>query len=192
MGRPRSRDEGVEDVRVPARVVYRAIVPTVVLVGVIPMDRLRGDLTPIATAAELVLGRWGVWLVAIGAFLAFASVSNAGILSSSRYPLAMSRDGLVPAALLLLILAAALAAGLRRDSSPVGFQTQPVQTGNLTVTVSATGNLEATNQVEVGTELSGIITREDYPNAAEGAVDRARGIALLVQRRLQLAHAAAV
>ena len=79
------------------------------------------------------------------------------------------RAWLVGAVLLLLILAAALAAGLRRDSSPVGFQTQPVQTGNLTVTVSATGNLEATNQVEVGSEMSGIITRmtADYNDTVQ-------------------------
>lgn len=72
---------------------------TVVLVGVIPMSELKGDMTPIASAADRLVGEWGVWLVSIGAFLAFASVSNAGILSSSRYPLAMGRDNLVPEAL---------------------------------------------------------------------------------------------
>jgi HlyD family secretion protein len=37
------------------------------------------------------------------------------------------------------------------------YKTQEVERGDLTVTVSATGNLEPTNQVDVGSELSGII-----------------------------------
>jgi len=37
------------------------------------------------------------------------------------------------------------------------YRTQKVASGDLTVTVSATGNLEPTNQVDVGSELSGII-----------------------------------
>src|SRR5690606_32780442 len=39
-----------------------------------------------------------------------------------------------------------------------GCAAEPVRRGNLTVTVSATGNLAPTNQVEVGSEQSGIIT----------------------------------
>ncbi|PTQ08553.1 efflux transporter periplasmic adaptor subunit [Sphingomonas oleivorans] len=37
------------------------------------------------------------------------------------------------------------------------YATRPVERGALTVTVSATGNLQPTNQVEVGSELSGLI-----------------------------------
>jgi len=39
------------------------------------------------------------------------------------------------------------------------FQTQEVKQGDLVVTVTATGNLEATNEVEVGSELSGRIIK---------------------------------
>lgn len=39
-----------------------------------------------------------------------------------------------------------------------GYATQAVERGNLTVTVAATGNLQPTNQVDVGSELSGLIT----------------------------------
>jgi HlyD family secretion protein len=39
----------------------------------------------------------------------------------------------------------------------VQFMTQPASCGNLCVTVTATGNLEPTNQVDVGSELSGTI-----------------------------------
>jgi len=69
---------------------------TVVMVGVVPMDRLIGNLTPVATAAEAFLGEWGVVLLSLAALLAFISVANAGTLSASRYPLAMSRDHLMP------------------------------------------------------------------------------------------------
>jgi HlyD family secretion protein len=39
----------------------------------------------------------------------------------------------------------------------VNYKTQQAQRGDLTITVTATGNLEPTNQVEIGSELSGII-----------------------------------
>lgn len=69
---------------------------TAVMVGVIPMDRLQGDLTPVATAANLVFGTAGAAIVSVAALLAFVSVANAGTMSASRYPLAMSRDHMVP------------------------------------------------------------------------------------------------
>lgn len=69
---------------------------TLVMVGVVGADALAGDLTPVATAAEAMTGRWGMALVSGAALLAFLSVANAGTLSASRYPLAMSRDRLMP------------------------------------------------------------------------------------------------
>ncbi len=69
---------------------------TAIMVGVLPADQLAGDLTPMASAANAIFGEVGLYVITAGAFLAFFSVSNAGILSSSRYPLAMGRDHLVP------------------------------------------------------------------------------------------------
>lgn len=59
--------------------------------------------------------------------------------------------------LLLLV-----AAGLYRVMSPdqgaaVSYETAAIEQGNLTVTVTATGMLQPVNQVDVGSELSGII-----------------------------------
>lgn len=68
---------------------------TAVMVGVIPMPELAGNLTPVATAAGKFLGKPGIILVTIAALLAFVSVANAGTMSASRYPLAMSRDHLL-------------------------------------------------------------------------------------------------
>ena len=72
------------------------VIGTTVMVGVVPMSELSGDLTPVATAARHLAGPTGAILIVIAALLAFTSVANAGILSASRYPLAMSRDKLVP------------------------------------------------------------------------------------------------
>ncbi|MEM6676027.1 MAG: amino acid permease, partial [Planctomycetota bacterium] len=69
---------------------------TFVIQGVVPMEELRGDKHSPATAAEILIGRPGVIAMTIAALLAFFSVGNAGVMSASRYPLAMSRDRLLP------------------------------------------------------------------------------------------------
>ena len=78
-------------------VLYVAIVA--VLVGVTDPGSVAGTLTPVAVAAEVTLGRAGVVAVILAAILALVSTANAGILSSSRYPFAMSRDSLAPSSL---------------------------------------------------------------------------------------------
>ncbi|MCL7972465.1 MAG: amino acid permease, partial [marine benthic group bacterium] len=80
-----------------AAVVYT--VGVAVIVAVLPPEQLRQDLRPVATAAEAFF-TWlpngiGVGLIVVAAVAAFASTGNAGILSASRYPLAMARDNLV-------------------------------------------------------------------------------------------------
>jgi HlyD family secretion protein len=49
----------------------------------------------------------------------------------------------------------------RDKAEPVQFKTQAAERGDLTIIVTATGNLEPTNQVDVGSELSGIIKSVD-------------------------------
>ncbi len=80
-----------------AMLVYT--VGTAVMVGVVSADVLAqdgGDLTPVATVANVLVGSWGRNLMIAAAVLAFSSVANAGILAASRYPLAMSRDNVLP------------------------------------------------------------------------------------------------
>ena len=75
------------------------VVGTSVMVGVVGVDTLArdgGDLTPVATVAESLVGRWGAVVMTVAGVLAFSSVANAGILSASRYPLAMGRDKVLP------------------------------------------------------------------------------------------------
>ena len=54
------------------------------------------SLTPMADGASSLLGGFGVLFISIVAVVALTSMANAGILSSSRFPLAMSRDDLFP------------------------------------------------------------------------------------------------
>ncbi|MFC7225683.1 amino acid permease [Halalkalicoccus sp. GCM10025322] len=68
-----------------------------VMIGVSPLEELANTDTPMAIAANATLAQAGVIAVVLAAILALISTANAGILSSSRYPFAMSRDNLAPA-----------------------------------------------------------------------------------------------
>jgi basic amino acid/polyamine antiporter, APA family len=95
------------DIRDPARTIPRGVIAalavattvyvagTAVLVATLPADELRNGTTPIATAAEAFGVRFAVPVVVIAALAAFASTANAGVMSASRYPLALARDGIV-------------------------------------------------------------------------------------------------
>lgn len=79
--------------------VFVYVVGVYLMVGLLEPDALRSDLTPVATAGEVFLD-WlpeptGLILVVIAAIAAFASTGNAGIMSASRYPMAMARDRLL-------------------------------------------------------------------------------------------------
>ncbi|MBL7116044.1 MAG: amino acid permease [Kiritimatiellae bacterium] len=67
-----------------------------IVVGVVPKEQLYTSLTPVSDAAGLTIGRGGAHLISLAAVLAFATTANAGILSASRYLLAMSRDRVIP------------------------------------------------------------------------------------------------
>lgn len=78
------------------------VVGTMVMIGVTGADVLaaadngHGDLTPVATVARDMAGPVGAIVMTIAALLAVSSGANAGILSASRYPLAMGRDRILP------------------------------------------------------------------------------------------------
>lgn len=78
-------------------VLYALIV--FVMLGVTDPTAIADSNAPMAVAAEAALGPAGVIGVIIAALLALVSTANAGVLSSSRYPFAMSRDNLVPPSL---------------------------------------------------------------------------------------------
>jgi APA family basic amino acid/polyamine antiporter len=68
----------------------------VVTVGTVPADELAGSVAPLAVAARTIVGEWGYAVLAVAASLAFVTTAHAGLLSASRYPLALSRDLLLP------------------------------------------------------------------------------------------------
>lgn len=76
-------------------VMYVAV--TFVTVGVVPGELLSDSLTPISLGGEALWPKVGLVVMSVAAILAFVSTANAGILAASRTPLAMSRDGLLPA-----------------------------------------------------------------------------------------------
>lgn len=87
-------------------VTFFYVVGVYIMVSVLDPSELRADLTPVATASEAFFhwlpGSSGLLLIVIAALAAFASTGNAGIMSASRYPLAMARDRLVPEKFALL------------------------------------------------------------------------------------------
>jgi amino acid transporter len=78
-------------------VLYVLIVA--IMVGATDAGVIAGSDVPVADAARATVGTVGVGAVVVAAVLALVSTANAGILSSSRYPFAMARDGLVPESL---------------------------------------------------------------------------------------------
>jgi basic amino acid/polyamine antiporter, APA family len=71
-----------------------------IMVGVIPPEQLWNDLAPVSSASKrifsLISPGAGTLLVIFAAVTAFASTGNAGLMTASRFPLAMSRDRLFP------------------------------------------------------------------------------------------------
>jgi amino acid transporter/mannitol/fructose-specific phosphotransferase system IIA component (Ntr-type) len=75
-------------------VFYIAVVA--VTVGTVDGAQLSVNLMPISLAASKFIPFVGFGLLGIAAFAAFTSTANAGILTASRSPMAMSRDTLLP------------------------------------------------------------------------------------------------
>jgi amino acid transporter/mannitol/fructose-specific phosphotransferase system IIA component (Ntr-type) len=97
-----------EEVKNPGRDIPLGMILSLIIVGIVyalvvfittgllPPDKLRSSLTPISDGARAFAGAPGMIVMAIAAILAFVSTANAAIMSASRYPIAMSRDKLLP------------------------------------------------------------------------------------------------
>ena len=98
-----------EEVHKPGRVLPLALALALVIVtivyaltvmvtsGTVQSDVLNGSLTPISDGGRVLMGPPGYVVMTVCAILAFVSTANAGIMSASRYLLALSRDSLLPA-----------------------------------------------------------------------------------------------
>lgn len=67
-----------------------------VTIGVLDSNLLKETLMPITAGAGVFGGDIFKIVISAGAFLAFISTANAGIMTASRYPMGMSRDKLLP------------------------------------------------------------------------------------------------
>ncbi|HPR51178.1 MAG TPA: amino acid permease, partial [Deltaproteobacteria bacterium] len=67
-----------------------------ITIGVLPSGALSGSLTPVSMGAQAILGSKGELVFQLVAILSILTAANAGIMAASRYPLALSRDGLLP------------------------------------------------------------------------------------------------
>lgn len=85
----------------------------------------------------------------------------------------------------LIVVAAVLIVVSHEDTPPMQYQTQKAARGALTVTVTATGNLEPTNSVEVGSELSGTVASVAVQE--NDWVKTGQALATLDTRKLQAA-----
>jgi len=97
-----------EEVKEPERVVPLGMILSLATVGILYIlviyvtsgvlgaSSLDNSLTPLSDGALTFMGQGGMILLSIAAILAFVSTANSGIMAASRYPLALSRDGLLP------------------------------------------------------------------------------------------------
>ena len=72
------------------------VLVVIVTVGLLEHSSLTDSLMPISLGAEVFMGEIGLIALGVAAVLAFITTANAGLLSSSRYPMAMSKDQLLP------------------------------------------------------------------------------------------------
>jgi amino acid transporter/mannitol/fructose-specific phosphotransferase system IIA component (Ntr-type) len=97
-----------EEVHNPARNVPRGMIAAFIVVillyclalfvtvGLLGSDQFSHSLTPLSLGGLKALGPLGMFALSFAALLAFISTANAGILAASRFPVAMSRDQLLP------------------------------------------------------------------------------------------------
>ncbi|BEQ13271.1 APC family permease [Desulfoferula mesophila] len=100
-----------EEIKDPGRTVPKAMILSLLVVGlfyvamvfvtsgVLGAAELDHSLTPISDGARVFAGGLGALVMGLAAAAAFASTAGAGIMSASRYLLALGRDGLAPRAL---------------------------------------------------------------------------------------------
>jgi len=98
---------------------------------------------------------------------------NAGVAKTLGLDQSSNRTRLrwrwIPAAVMAVLIAAGLIFFLQSGDNTIRYKTVEVKRGNLEIRVTATGALEPVNQVDVGSELSGIVdtVELDYNDRVE-------------------------
>jgi amino acid transporter/mannitol/fructose-specific phosphotransferase system IIA component (Ntr-type) len=97
-----------EEIKDPGTHIPRGMIVSIIVVsvfytlmvlvtaGVLDPARLHESLTPISDGASAFLGPWGMVAMSVAAIVAFLTTANAGIMTSARSLVPLSRDGLLP------------------------------------------------------------------------------------------------
>ncbi|MFC2061011.1 amino acid permease [Elusimicrobiota bacterium] len=72
------------------------VVVIFVTVGILDPVELASSKTPISVGAYAIMGPFGIVALSLAALMAFITTANAGIMTASRNPMAVSRDNLLP------------------------------------------------------------------------------------------------
>lgn len=89
---------------IPAGIISSIVVVTIfytlitfIITGTLDAESFKTSLTPVADSARKIFGDTGYIIILVASSLAFVTTANAGIMAASRYPMALSRDKLLPA-----------------------------------------------------------------------------------------------
>lgn len=77
-----------------ATIFYIAI--STIVMGIVPASELANSTAPVAAAAAVVFGHWGLWMVALGAIISCCGTLNGWILVQGQIALAAADDKLFP------------------------------------------------------------------------------------------------
>lgn len=91
-------------------VLYAVI--ALLITGLVPWETLGADVTPMASAAAVAGGPTAKVVMSAVAVTGLISMSNAGLMAASRFPVAMAEEGLLPEALSTLAASGAPTASL--------------------------------------------------------------------------------
>ncbi|MGD9108686.1 MAG: amino acid permease [Gammaproteobacteria bacterium] len=91
------------EVNIPLATLLGTLIATVaylasatVIMGMIPMQVLAHSTSPFAAAADVIFGKWGNWLIALGAIISCLGCLNGWILIQAQIPMAAADDDLFP------------------------------------------------------------------------------------------------
>ncbi len=85
---------GIITAFIAVEILYLLVIS--ITIGLVEPEKLKATLVPISLGGYVSMGTFGIIITSIAALIAYITTANAGIMSASRSPMAMSRDNLLP------------------------------------------------------------------------------------------------